>query len=44
MKYYSTNVKDIEVWNENDRTSYFKKIQEVITEYLPQTELTENEQ
>lgn len=44
MKYYSTNVKDIELWNENDRTSYFKKIQEVITEYLPQTELIENEQ
>ncbi|MCC2599954.1 DUF262 domain-containing protein [Sphingobacterium sp. FBM7-1] len=44
MKYYSSNVQDIEVWNENDKTSYFEKIQEVITEYLPQTELTENEQ
>lgn len=44
MKYYSANVKDIEVWNENDRIEYFKKIQEVITKYLPQIELTENEQ
>ncbi|MBW7843836.1 MAG: DUF262 domain-containing protein [Ignavibacterium sp.] len=44
MKYYSTNVKDIEVWNEVDRKSYFKKIQEVINQYLPQTTLIENEQ
>ncbi len=44
MKYYSTNVKDIEVWNENDRTSYFGKIQEVISQYLPETELVKNEQ
>jgi len=44
MKYYSSNVKDIEVWNEKDRTSYFEKIQEVINQYLPQTELSENEQ
>lgn len=43
MKYYSTIVKDMEVWNENDRISYFKKIQEVISQYLPQTELIENE-
>lgn len=44
MKYYSENVKDIEVWNETDRTSYFEKIQEVISQYLPQTTLAENEQ
>lgn len=44
MKYYSTTVKDIEVWNETDRESYFEKIQEVISQYLPQTTLTENEQ
>lgn len=44
MKYYSSSVKDIEVWNENDKTSYHKKIKEVITEYLPYTDLTENEQ
>jgi hypothetical protein len=43
MKYYSTNVKDMEVWNESDRISYFEEIQEVISQYLPQTELTENE-
>lgn len=43
MKYYSTNVKDIEVWNEDDRKSYFDKIQEVINQYLPQTALLENE-
>lgn len=39
MKYYSANVKDIEVWNENDRTSYFEKIQKVINQYLPQMTL-----
>ncbi|GHT14933.1 hypothetical protein AGMMS4956_13820 [Bacteroidia bacterium] len=44
MKYYSANVKDIEVWNENDRTSYFEKIQKVINQYLPQMALAENEQ
>jgi hypothetical protein len=43
MKYYSANVKDIEVWNENDRTSYFEKIQKVINQYLPQMTLAENE-
>jgi hypothetical protein len=44
MKYYSANVKDIEVWNENDRTSYFGKIQKVINQYLPQMTMAENEQ
>jgi hypothetical protein len=44
MKYYSANVKDIEVWNENDRTSYFEKIQKGINQYLPQMTLAENEQ
>jgi hypothetical protein len=44
MKYYTANVKDIEVWNENDRTSYFEKIQKVINQYLPQMTLAENEQ
>lgn len=44
MKYYSSNVKDIEIWNKNDRTSYFEKIQKVINQYLPQMELAENEQ
>lgn len=44
MKYYSANVKDMEVWNENDRTSYFEKIQKVINQYLPQMTLVENEQ
>lgn len=43
MKYYSVNVKDIEVWNESDRTSYCKKIQKVINQYLPQMKLVENE-
>ena len=43
MKYYSVNVKNIEVWNENDRTSYFEKIQKVINQYLPQKILAENE-
>lgn len=26
MKYYSNDVKDVEVWNENDRKSYFRNI------------------
>jgi uncharacterized protein with ParB-like and HNH nuclease domain len=30
MKYYSNNVKGIEIWNETDRKSYLKKIIEVI--------------
>lgn len=36
MKYYSTDVADIEIWNEKDRTSYFKKIKEVLHKYLPE--------
>jgi len=44
MKYYSNNVKDLEVWNENDRRSYSENIQDVIGIYLPQIEKTENEQ
>ncbi len=43
MKYYSNDVKDIEVWNENDRASYSKKIQEIINEYLPRPKLAEHE-
>ncbi len=42
MKYYSDNVKDIEIWNEKDRVSYSENIQEVIKEYLPKPVL-ENE-
>jgi Protein of unknown function DUF262/Protein of unknown function (DUF1524) len=30
MKYYSNDVKGIEIWNETDRESYFEKIKEVI--------------
>ena len=44
MKYYTTSVKDLEVWNETDRTSYIENIQDVISQYLPQTTLVENEQ
>lgn len=28
MKYYSTEIKDIEIWNEHDRESYINKIEE----------------
>jgi len=44
LKYYSTNIKDLEVWNESDRKSYFEKLQEVISQYLPKKEMAENEQ
>jgi len=44
LKYYSTDIKDLEVWNESDRKSYFEKIQEVISQYLPKKELVQNEQ
>ncbi|WP_407484247.1 DUF262 domain-containing protein [Elizabethkingia meningoseptica] len=44
MKYYSANVKGIEIWNNDDRQEYFDKIKSVIEQYLPQTELVENEQ
>tara|TARA_A100000171_G_C2135329_1_gene149762 strand:+ start:87 stop:1772 length:1686 start_codon:yes stop_codon:yes gene_type:complete len=43
MKYYSTAVKDIEVWNEKDRKAYFERINEVIQQYLPQKEVVINE-
>lgn len=44
LKYYSSNIKDLEVWNESDRKSYFEKLQEVIFQYLPKKEMAENEQ
>ena len=44
MKYYSSNVKDIEMWNESDRSSYFNEIKEVIDQYLPKMTIVENEQ
>jgi hypothetical protein len=44
LKYYSTNIKDLEVWNESDRKSYFEKLQEVISQYLCKKEMAENEQ
>lgn len=39
MKYYTNDVKSIEIWNEDDRNSYFNNIEEVTKKYLPQTEL-----
>ena len=30
MKYYSKNLKDIEIWNENDRTDYFEELKSVV--------------
>ncbi|WP_281323891.1 DUF262 domain-containing protein [Flavobacterium sp. IMCC34518] len=30
MKYYSEELKDLELWNETDRTSYFKNIENII--------------
>jgi uncharacterized protein with ParB-like and HNH nuclease domain len=38
LKYYSTDIKDLEVWNEGDRKSYFEKLQKVISQYLPKKE------
>jgi len=38
MKYYTNDVKSIEIWNEDDRNSYFNNIEEVTKKYLPQTE------
>lgn len=43
MKYYSSEVKDIEVWNKMDRKSYFKRIKDVIQQYLPQKSAVINE-
>lgn len=43
MKYYSTDVKDIEVWNKIDRKEYFERIKEVIQQYLPQKAVVINE-
>lgn len=30
MKYYSKNMKDIEIWNETDRTDYFEDLKSVV--------------
>lgn len=43
MKYYTAEVKGIEIWNKVDSISYFQKIQKVINQYLPQTISEENE-
>lgn len=44
MKYYSTTVKDLEIWNESDRDSYFNNIQDVIKSIKLKTTSIENEQ
>jgi uncharacterized protein with ParB-like and HNH nuclease domain len=43
MKYYSTDFKDLEVWNDRDRTSYFNDIQKIISQYVTHKKLIENE-
>lgn len=35
MKYYYEEVRDLEIWNEADRESYFKNIETTIEKYLP---------
>lgn len=44
MKFYSNDVKGIEIWNETDRDSYFNNIQDVIKSNKLKTPTTENEQ
>ncbi|SKB94340.1 DUF262 domain-containing protein [Chryseobacterium balustinum] len=44
MKYYSSNVSDLELWNENDKMAYSEKIKEVIKQYSTKLEKVGNEQ
>ena len=44
MKFYSNDVKGIEIWNETDRDSYFNNIQDVIKSIKLKTTSIENEQ
>jgi hypothetical protein len=44
MKYYSDNPSSFELWTFEDREAYLSDIKETLKNYLPQTELTENEQ
>jgi hypothetical protein len=43
MKYYSDDVKDLEIWNESDRKSYAIQLKKVIKPYLSKDQV-ENEQ
>lgn len=44
MKYYSSDVNDLQVWNENDKKSYFDEIKKVLNQYLSKIQLVSNEQ
>lgn len=44
MKYYSSNVADLELWNENDKIAYSKKIKDVLDQYPLQLEKEGNDE
>jgi hypothetical protein len=44
MKYYSENVKDIEIWNENDKSAYKENIKETINNFFNSLNISNNEQ
>lgn len=44
MKYYSSNVADLELWNENDKIAYSKKIKDILDQYPLQLEKEGNDE
>lgn len=44
MKYYSSNVADLELWNENDKIAYSAKIKDVLDQYPTQLEKEGNDE
>lgn len=44
MKYYSENVKDIEIWNENDKSAYKENIKVTINNFFNSINISNNEQ
>ncbi len=44
QKYFEGCTKQLSKWEEKDRNAYLNNIKETLKNYLPQTELAENEQ
>lgn len=44
QKYYNGCTKQLSKWEENDRNAYLNDIKDTLKNYLPQTELAENEE
>lgn len=44
MKYYSSNVADLELWNDSDKKAYSDKIKDVLDQYVTQLEKEGNDE